>query len=383
MCMHSGHFCLKEVLNMVRQEDIEYMRRAMELAERGVGFTNPNPMVGAVIVKNGKVIGEGWHERCGEWHAERNAFKNCTVPAEGATMYVTLEPCCHYGKTPPCTEAIIEHGIARVVVGMEDPNPLVAGKGIALLREAGIEVVCGVEEEALREQNRVFLKYISTKLPWVAMKTAMTLDGKIATRTGDSKWITGAEARAYVHELRHRFMAIVVGIGTAVADDPLLNCRIEGRGVRQPIRVVVDSNARLSLDSQLVKTAGEYRTIVAHTRFAPEERVKALRETGVEMLLCKEKEGLVDVRNLLELLGQSGIDSILLEGGGSLNYTFLSEGLADELYAFIAPKIVGGMNAKTPVEGAGMEKMADAINLELENVLNIGHDVLLKLKVKN
>ena len=383
MCMHSGYFCLKEVLNMVRQEDIEYMRRAIELAERGVGFTNPNPMVGAVIVKGGKVIGEGWHERCGEWHAERNAFKNCTVPAEGATMYVTLEPCCHYGKTPPCTEAIIEHGIARVVVGMEDPNPLVAGKGIALLREAGIEVVCGVEEEALREQNRVFLKYISTKLPWVAMKTAMTLDGKIATRTGDSKWITGAEARAYVHELRHRFMAILVGIGTAVADDPLLNCRIEGRGVRQPIRVVVDSNARLSLDSQLVKTAGEYRTIVAHTRFAPEESVKALRETGVEMLLCKEKEGLVDVRNLLELLGQSGIDSILLEGGGSLNYTFLSEGLADELYAFIAPKIVGGMNAKTPVEGAGMEKMADAINLELENVLNIGHDVLLKLKVKN
>ena len=383
MCMHSGHFCLKEILNMVRQEDIEYMRRAMELAERGVGFTNPNPMVGAVIVKGGKVIGEGWHERCGEWHAERNAFKNCTVPAEGATMYVTLEPCCHYGKTPPCTEAIIEHGIARVVVGMEDPNPLVAGKGIALLREAGIEVVCGVEEEALREQNRVFLKYISTKLPWVAMKTAMTLDGKIATRTGDSKWITGAEARAYVHELRHRFMAIVVGIGTAVADDPLLNCRSEGRGVRQPIRVVVDSNARLSLDSQLVKTAGEYRTIVAHTRFAPEESVKALRETGVEMLLCKEKEGLVDVRNLLELLGQSGIDSILLEGGGSLNYTFLAEGLADELYAFIAPKIVGGMNAKTPVEGAGMEKMADAINLELENVLNVGHDVLLKLKVKN
>ena len=383
MCMHSGHFCLKEILNMVRQEDIEYMRRAMELAERGVGFTNPNPMVGAVIVKGGKVIGEGWHERCGEWHAERNAFKNCTVPAEGATMYVTLEPCCHYGKTPPCTEAIIEHGIARVVVGMEDPNPLVAGKGIALLREAGIEVVCGIEEEALREQNRVFLKYISTKLPWVAMKTAMTLDGKIATRTGDSKWITGAEARAYVHELRHRFMAIVVGIGTAVADVLLLICGMGGGGVSQPIRVVVDSNARLSLDSQLVKTAGEYRTIVAHTRFAPEESVKALREAGVEMLLCKEKEGLVDVRNLLELLGQSGIDSILLEGGGSLNYTFLAEGLADELYAFIAPKIVGGMNAKTPVEGAGMEKMADAINLELENVLNVGHDVLLKLKVKN
>ena len=381
--MYAFGVFFSEVLNMVRQEDIEYMRRAMELAERGVGFTNPNPMVGAVIVKGGKVIGEGWHERCGEWHAERNAFKNCTVSAEGATMYVTLEPCCHYGKTPPCTEAIIEHGIARVVIGMEDPNPLVAGKGIAFLREAGIEVVCGIEEEALREQNRVFLKYISTRLPWVALKAAMTLDGKIATRTGDSKWITGAEARAYVHELRHRFMAILVGIGTAVADDPLLNCRIEGRGVRQPIRVVVDSNARLSLESQLVQTAEEYRTIVAYTRFAPEERVKALREAGVEMLLCEEKEGLVDVRNLLELLGQFGIDSILLEGGGSLNYTFLAEGLADELYAFVAPKIVGGMNAKTPVEGTGVEKMADAINLELKNVLNIGDDVLLKLKVKN
>ncbi len=366
---------------MVRQEDIEYMRRAIELAERGVGFTNPNPMVGAVVVKGGKVIGEGWHERYGEWHAERNALKNCTVPAEGATMYVTLEPCCHHGKTPPCTEAIIEHGIARVVVGMEDPNPLVAGKGIALLREAGIEVVCGVEEDALREQNRVFLKYISSKLPWVAMKTAMTLDGKIATRTGSSRWITGTESRVYVHELRHRFMAVLVGIGTAVADDPLLNCRIEGRGVRQPVRVVVDSNARLSLDSRLVKTAGEYRTIVAHTRFADEKRLKALQEAGVELLLCEEKEGLVDIRNLLELLGRAGIDSILLEGGGSLNYTFLAEGLVDEVYAFIAPKIVGGMNAKTPVEGMGIENMADAIDLELKSMLNIGEDVLLKLKV--
>ena len=221
---------------MVRQEDIEYMRRAIELAERGVGFTNPNPVVGAVIVKSGKVIGEGWHERYGEWHAERNAFKSCMRNTRGATMYVTLEPCCHHGKTPPCTEAIIEHEIARVVIGMEDPNPLVGGKGIASLRAAGIEVECGVEEEALREQNRVFLKYITTKRPWVAMKTAMTLDGKIATRTGDSKWITGTEARAYVHELRHRFMAVLVGIGTAVADNPLLNCRIEGRGVRQPIR---------------------------------------------------------------------------------------------------------------------------------------------------
>lgn len=366
---------------MVKQEDIEYMRRAIELAERGAGFVNPNPMVGAVIVKRGRVIGEGWHERYGEWHAERNAFKNCTEDARGATMYVTLEPCCHHGKTPPCTDAIIEHGIARVFVGMRDPNPLVAGKGIALLREAGIEVVCGIEEETIREQNRIFLKYISTHRPWVALKTAMTLDGKIATWSGDSKWITGTEARAYVHELRHRLMAIMVGIGTAMTDDPLLNCRIEGRGVRQPIRIVVDSNARLGLDRQLVKTAGEYRTIVAHTRFAGEDKLEALRQTGVETLLCAEKAGLVDVDNLLDLLGQTGIDSILLEGGGGLNYSFLSGGFTDEVYAFIAPKIVGGERAKTPVEGMGIEKMSDAIDLEMTDMLTLGKDILLKFKV--
>lgn len=368
---------------MVRQEDIEYMRRAMELAERGVGFTNPNPMVGAVIVKGGRVIGEGWHERYGEWHAERNALKNCTEDARGATMYVTLEPCCHYGKTPPCTEAIIEHGIERVFVGMPDPNPLVAGKGLSLLREAGIEVVCGVEEEAIREQNKIFLKYIATRRPWVVLKTAMTLDGKIATWSGDSRWITGTEARAYVHELRHRLMAVMIGIGTAVADDPLLNCRIEGRGVRQPIRVIVDSNARLGLDSQIVKTAGKYHTIVAHTRFAAEERLEALKQAGVETLLCEEKEGLVDVDNLLFLLGQMGVDSILLEGGGGLNYSLLAGGFIDEVYSFIAPKIVGGEKAKTPVEGVGIEKMADAVTLERTDVLCLGQDILVKLKVKN
>ena len=368
---------------MVKQKDIEYMRRAIELAEQGAGFVNPNPMVGAVIVKGGRVIGEGWHERYGEWHAERNALKNCTEDARGATMYVTLEPCCHYGKTPPCTEAIIEHGIERVFVGMPDPNPLVAGKGLSLLREAGIEVVCGVEEEAIREQNKIFLKYIATRRPWVILKTAMTLDGKIATWSGDSRWITGTEARAYVHELRHRLMAVMIGIGTAVADDPLLNCRIEGRGVRQPIRVIVDSNARLGLDSQIVKTAGKYHTIVAHTRFAAEECLEALKQAGVETLLCEEKEGLVDVDNLLFLLGQMGVDSILLEGGGGLNYSLLAGGFIDEVCSFIAPKIVGGEKAKTPVEGVGIEKMADAVTLERTDVLCLGQDILVKLKVKN
>lgn len=367
---------------MVKQEDIEYMRRAIELAGRGAGFVNPNPMVGAVIVKDGKVIGEGWHERYGEWHAERNALNSCTEDARGATMYVTLEPCCHHGKTPPCTEAIIEHGIVRVFVGMPDPNPLVGGKGIALLREAGIEVMCGVEEEAVREQNRVFFKYISTGRPWVVLKTAMTLDGKIATWSGDSKWITGTEARACVHEMRHRLMSVMVGIGTVLADNPMLNCRIEGKGIRQPVRLVVDSNARVALDSQLIRTAREYPTTIIHTRFAEKTKLNALQQAGVKTILCGDREGLVDVAEMLILLGQQGIDSILLEGGGNLNYSFLAGGHVDEVHAFIAPKMAGGERAKTPVEGVGIEKMADAINLELADILKLGQDVLLKYRVQ-
>ena len=366
---------------MMGKEDLIYMRRAIELADRGCGFVNPNPLVGAVIVKDGKVIGEGWHERYGQWHAERNALLTAKEDTAGATMYVTLEPCCHYGKTPPCTEAIIEHKIAKVVVGIADPNPLVAGKGMTLLREAGIEVICGVEEERIREQNKIFLKYIETGMPWVALKTASTLDGKIAAYTGDSKWITGEESRAKVQEIRARLMAVMVGIGTVLADDPLLNCRIVDREVRQPIRIIVDSNARLPLNSRIVQTATVYRTIVAHTRFAAEEQLQQLREHGVETLLCNEEEGLVRVEDLCRKLGKSGIDSVLLEGGGSLNFSFLNKGLVDEIYAFIAPKIIGGMNAKTAVEGEGVSRMADAIDLKITDVLNAGQDILLKLRI--
>ena len=371
MYAHSGFFVMEA-------RDIEYMRRAIELADRGLGFTNPNPLVGAVIVKDGRIIGEGWHERYGQWHAERNALRNCVGDPRGATMYVTLEPCCHHGKTPPCAEALVESGLARVVVGMKDPNPLVAGKGIARLREAGIEVECGLEEETLREQNRVFLKYIQTRRPWVVMKTAMTLDGKIATRAGDSRWVTGEAARTEGHELRSRLMAIMVGIGTALADNPLLTCRIEGREVRQPVRVVVDSQARLPLDSRLVATAGECRTIVAHTRFASAGRLKALAAAGVKAWLCEDREGLVDVESLSRLLGERGVDSVLLEGGGNLNFSFLRQGLVDELYAFVAPKIVGGADAKTPVEGRGVDRMADALPFRLREMRQVGEDVLLR-----
>ena len=356
-------------------KDTGYMKRAIALAKQGTGRVNPNPLVGAVIVKDDRIIGEGWHERFGGPHAERNAFRHCRESAEGATLYVTLEPCCHYGKTPPCTEAVIENRIARVVVGLTDPNPLVAGKGIARLREAGIEVVAGVEEEAIRELNRVFLKYITTGRPWVVLKTAMTLDGKIAAYTGDSKWVTGEEARRRVQEMRCECMAIMAGIGTVRADDPLLNCRLEG-DVRQPVRIVVDSRASIGLETQLVRTAGLYRTIVAHTADADAGRLQALEDAGVELLVCRAKEGRVDVSGLLEEIGKRGIDSVLLEGGGELNASFVEERLVDEVRAFIAPKIIGGRDAKTPVEGRGFARMPDALEFTDCRMEQVGTDFL-------
>ena len=371
----SGFFC------MVTEEDIRFMERALDLARRGEGWVNPNPLVGAVIVRDGRVIGEGWHERFGGWHAERNALRNCKEGADGATLYVTLEPCCHYGKTPPCTEAILEAGVKRVVVGMKDPNPLVAGKGIGLLREAGVEVEVGVCEEKACRLNRAFVKYITERCPWVVMKNAMTLDGKIATCNGDSKWVTGEEARRMGHRLRHRCMAIMVGVGTVRADDPMLDCRLEGE-VRQPVRVVVDSKASIPLRSRLVMTASDYRTIVAHTEEAPQEHLRQLAEDGVETLLCGTREGRVDCADLLGRLGESGIDSVLLEGGSELNGSFLTAKLIDEAYVFIAPKLVGGAGAKTPVGGKGMLRMAEALPLEEVECMRVGNDILVHGLIK-
>ncbi len=358
------------------EADRQFMLRAMELAERGKGFVNPNPLVGALIVRGDRIIGEGWHEYYGGLHAERNAFKNCIEDPRGATLYVTLEPCCHHGKTPPCVDAVIEQGIARVVVGLEDPNPLVAGKGLEKLVNAGIEVVTGVEEEVLREQNRVFLKYIATGLPWVALKTAMTLDGKIAAFTGDARWVTGDDARLRVHRMRSEYMGIMVGSGTVKTDDPLLNCRLEGEH-RQPVRIVVDSKASVAFDSQVVRTARVFPLLVAHTVQADEEQLEMIQEAGGGTLLCEEKDGRVDITDLLKKLGARGIDSVLLEGGGELNYTFVKAGVIDEVYAFIAPKIVGGRTAKTPVEGEGFKRMGEALELSPFAVEAIGRDILL------
>lgn len=366
--------------------DEAYMRRAIELAKRGLGFTNPNPLVGAVIVKDDRIIGEGYHAKYGELHAERNAIASLTESAEGATIYVTLEPCCHYGKTPPCTEAIIENKIARVVIGSRDPNPKVSGKGAAILREAGITV----EEDFLRSEcdslNDVFFHYITNKTPYVVAKYAMTADGKIATTIGESKWISTEESRRLVQKMRASYMGIMAGIGTVLADDPMLNARIDG--ARNPIRIICDSRLRIPPDSQICNTAHKYRTIVACNSASVEdfeEKKEILVNKGVEVLpvpaVSENLSGEIDLKVLMSKLGEMGIDSILLEGGGTLNYSAFEAGIVKEAKVFIAPKIFGGKAAPTPVSGDGVKYPDESIKMELKSMQMVDKDVLLEYKV--
>lgn len=354
--------------------DERYMLRAIELAKKGVGYTNPNPMVGAVIVKDGRIIGEGYHQRCGQLHAERNAFASLTESARGADLYVTLEPCCHYGKTPPCTEAIVEHQIGRVFIGSRDPNPKVSGKGAQFLREHGIQVFEDVCREACDEINPVFFHYITRKRPYVVMKYAMTLDGRIATRTGKSKWITGEAARAHVHGLRSRYAAILCGIGTVLADDPMLNARVEG--AHQPLRIVLDSSLRIPMDAQLVTTAREYPTLVVCAR--ENEKKDLLEQMGVEVLCFPDKEGRVDLERLLEELGRRQIDSVLVEGGGEVHEAFRRGKLTDHVCCYVAPKIFGGREARGPVGGLGIDEPSDALVLHNRKITILGEDLLLE-----
>ena len=366
----------------------KYMRRAIELAKKGSGHVNPNPLVGAVIVRDGEIIGEGYHECYGQLHAERNAIANAKKRGnslEGSTIYVTLEPCCHYGKTPPCTEAIIEEKIARVVVGSDDPNPLVSGKGFQMLREKGIEVIPHFLKEECDAMNHVFFHYIRTGTPYVAMKYAMTMDGKIACYTGDSKWVTGEESRAHVQTLRNHYKGIMAGIGTVLADDPMLNCRIEGR--RDPIRIIADSHLRIPMDSQLVRTAGQQPLIVACLPDADEEKAAQLQEKGVEVLripgvttadITEEQKEVISLPVLMKELGARKIDGILLEGGGQLNESALQAGIVDRIYCYIAPKIFGGAQAKTPVEGQGLTRAADAWQFNRIGMQEFGQDILLE-----
>ena len=354
--------------------DRDYMLHAIELARKAEGFTNPNPMVGAVIVKNGRIIGEGYHKRCGELHAERNAFASLTEPADGATLYVTLEPCCHYGKTPPCTEAVIENGISRVFVGSADPNPKVAGKGVEQLRNAGIEVIENFMREECDEINPVFLHYITDKQPYVVLKYAMTMDGKIATKTGASKWITNEESRSVVHRMRHKYMAIMAGIGTVLADDPMLNVRIEG--LKSPVRVIVDTNLRIPSDSNIVKSANEIKTIVAYVSDSS-NRAKELNEAGIVLMQVQALANEADIRWVFSKLGEMGIDSVLVEGGGTLNDSIIRQGLADCVEVFMAPKIFGGRDAKTPVEGTGVSLVDECAMYRLKDINRYDEDVRL------
>lgn len=366
------------------QKKEEYMRRALELARKGEGHTSPNPMVGCVVVKDGRIISEGYHEKYGEFHAERNALTRCTEDTAGADLYVTLEPCCHQGKTPPCTDIIIEKKIARVFVGSMDSNPLVAGKGVQILRDHGIYVETGILDAECRKLNEVFYHYIATKTPFVVMKYAMTLDGKIACATGDSKWVTGEIARTQVHRMRGRYRGIMVGIGTVLADDPMLNCRVEG-GV-DPVRIICDSNLHIPTESQIVKTASDIETIVACSQEALEserkqEKIRRLKESGIQIIGTEGAHG-VNLMELMKKLGGQNIDSILLEGGGTLNASALEDGIVNKVYAYIAGKLIGGMDARSPVEGMGIDRMADAITLQNMEIEKLGDDFCIVGYVK-
>lgn len=353
-----------------------YMDRAIKLALKGKGKVNPNPMVGAVIVKNGEIIGEGYHEKYGKNHAEVNAFLNAKEDVNGATLYVTLEPCSHYGKTPPCVDLVIKKGIRKVVIGTLDPNPLVSGRSVQKLKNAFIEVETGVLKEKCLRLNEIFMKYIKTKEPFVLMKAASSLDGKIATKTGESKWITGEESRRMVHELRKEYSAIMVGTNTVIEDNPELTCRIE-EGVN-PIRIVVDSTLRIPVMSKLITTSKEIKTIVATTKNADKSKALVLEDNGVQVLFINEKDNRVDLKELIIELGKMNIDSVLLEGGSTLNYSALKEGIVDKVQFYIAPKIIGGEKSKTSVDGDGIDNLKDCFKLKNITTNVVGEDILIE-----
>ena len=355
--------------------DEDYMREALRVAENARGRTSPNPLVGAVIVRGGRIVATGWHRKAGTPHAEVHALRMAGELAKGATLYVTLEPCAHYGRTGPCAKAVVEAGIARVVIALKDPNPLVAGKGIAILEEAGIEVKCGVLAREAAKLNEAFLKWIQMGLPLVALKTAMSLDGKIATYTGASQWITGEAARQQVHKYRDEYDGILAGIGTVLSDDPSLTTRLPDDTGKNPVRIIADSLARTPVKAKIL-TDGAAKTIIAVTEAAPSDRVEALQAAGAEILVAGPGPQ-VDMPLLMKQLGEREITSVFVEGGGTVNFSLLKAGLVDKVYAFVAPKIIGGREAKTPVEGEGFATLTEAVELTDLEARTIGRDVLL------
>ena len=352
----------------------KFMQRSIVLARRGIGKTAPNPAVGCVIVREGAIVGEGWHRKAGTPHAEVHALRQAGESARGADVYVSLEPCAHFGKTPPCAEALVAAGVKRVFAAMEDPNPRVSGRGIGILRAAGIEVAVGIMAAESRLLNEQFIKHVTTGLPFVVLKTAMTLDGKTATANGDSKWITSDKSRAYVHKLRGMLDAVMVGVGTVRVDDPLLTCRIPGG--RDPLRVIVDSNLDIPIHSQVLHAGSRAGTIIA-TLAGDSVKADKLRGLGVRILQCRHNDGRVDLPQLFSDLGGMGVQSVLLEGGSTLAGECLRSGLIDKIILFYAPKLVGG-EAPGLFGGAGSATMAEALKIHNVKLRRFGDDLLLE-----
>lgn len=357
-----------------------YMNEAINLAKLGEGFVNPNPLVGAVIVKDDKIIGKGYHKIYGGNHAEIEALNSCKEDVKNAHMYVTLEPCSHYGKTPPCAKAIVEAGIKKVTVAMLDPNPMVSGNGIKILRKNNIDVEIGILEEKARKLNEIFIKYIKDKTPFCMVKAAISLDGKIATYKGDSKWITQKESREYVHVLRNKFSSIMVGVNTILQDNPHLTTRLKNKDGRNPIRIVVDSKGRIPLNSNIFKKKGE--NIIAVTDKIEKDTLRRIENVASKVIVTPDNNGKVDLKYLMKALGKLNIDSVFIEGGGTLNYSAFNLGIVDKVLCFIAPKIIGGKDAKTFVEGQGVREINQCILLEDMDFKKFRHDILVEAYVK-
>jgi diaminohydroxyphosphoribosylaminopyrimidine deaminase/5-amino-6-(5-phosphoribosylamino)uracil reductase len=355
--------------------DEKYMRLAMQLAGNAIGRTSPNPLVGAVIVKDNRVVGCGWHRKAGTPHAEVHALNQAGELAQGADVYVTLEPCAHYGKTPPCAKALVEAKVKNVYGGLLDVNPKVAGKGFKILEDAGIHVEYGFLQDELRKQNEVFFKWIEHKKPFIVLKAAMTLDGKIATATGQSKWITNETSRAYGYKLRDIYDGIMVGINTVIEDNPMLTARVDGG--KNPIRIVVDSSLKIDINANVVQDKSA-KTIVATTDKADKDKILKLQAQDVDVIVVdKDEKDKVDIEKLLDILGQQNICSILVEGGATLSGSFVAKKLVDKVYFFIAPKIIGGKEAKTPVAGTGILNLQEALALKDIQFEKLEEDILI------
>lgn len=363
--------------------DREYMRRALELAATARGRTSPNPMVGAVLVRDGQIVGEGLHAYAGSDHAELVALRDAQGSAQGATLYVSLEPCCHHGRTPPCVERIVAAGIRRVVAACEDPNPAVSGKGFAALRAAGLAVEVGCLAEEATRLNEAFFTAIRLGRPFVLMKVAASLDGKIATRTGESRWITGESARQRVHQIRNAVDGVLVGIGTILRDDPMLTTRLGIEDQRDPARIIVDNLARLPLRAKVINRASTAATYVAVSEMAPRARLEALEREGVQVLVVEGSPRRVSLARLLEQLGKLGLLSVMIEGGAEINASALREGVVDKVLLFLAPRLLGGKATPSAVGGDGVESLAQAVRLQELHLERLDDDVLIEGYVRH